>query len=128
MNYLKILFWWKNAIVSIKLIQIGFKKNTRRSIKYKCEKNQTILSIFTEEDEKQLININARNFSPAPIQPIPEIPQDTRRIKTDLNVQSFNPNNVNRNYIYDVILIKIEKSEIIDKSLKNKIIKECQKI
>ena len=74
------------------------KKIHNGQLNINVKKNQTIWSIFNEEDERKLININARNFSPAPLQPIPEFPHDTRRTKTDLNAHRNNQNNVNRNY------------------------------
>ena len=74
------------------------KKISGGQLNINVKKNQTIWSIFNEEDEKKLININARNYNPAPLQPIPEIPHDTRRTKTDVNIPRINPNNINRNY------------------------------
>ena len=74
------------------------KKISGGQLNINVKKNQTIWSIFNEEDEKKLININARNYNPAPLQPIPEIPQGTRRTKTDVNIPRINPNNINRNY------------------------------
>ena len=98
-----------------------------------CEQQlEYILSIFREK----LINLNKANKEK----------EEKKKINQEQN--KISENNVITNEIFvliciifsknklkeiilsfiDVILIKIEKSEIIDKSLKNKIIKECQNI
>ena len=75
------------------------KKVHNGQLNINVKRNQTIWSIFNEEDERRLININPRNISPAPLQPIPEYPQDTKRTKTDMHIPRINPNNnINRNY------------------------------
>jgi hypothetical protein len=78
------------------------KKVNNDQLNINVKRNQTIWSIFNEEDEKKLLNINAKNMGAAPLQPIPEYPQflpDPKRTKTDLNLQRIPQNNyVNRNY------------------------------
>ena len=73
------------------------KRPLRKNI---LEKNQTIWGIFNEEDEKKLLQINARNYNAAPLKPIPEYPQpnDTKRRNTDGNLHRYQLNDVNKQY------------------------------
>ena len=79
------------------------KKVVNNQLNVNVKRNHTIWSIYNEEDEKKLLNINTKNIGAAPpLQPIPEYPQflpDPKRTKTDLNIQRVPQNNyINRNY------------------------------
>ena len=70
------------------------KKINQNGLNINVKKNQTIWGIFNEEDERKLVNINARNQNAAPLQPIPELSNDVhKRTKTDLNIPRIPYNN-----------------------------------
>jgi len=81
------------------------KKIDNKGLNINIKRNQTIWSIFNEDDEKTLIGINDRNNAP-PLKPMPEmkIPQDinvNRRYNTDKNIPHIPKNKnliVNKNY------------------------------
>lgn len=73
------------------------KKIDNKGLNINIKRNQTIWSIFNEEDEQKLIGINDGNN--APMKPIPEYPQDNtahKRHKTDKNVHKMII--INKNY------------------------------
>ena len=79
------------------------KKIDNQGLNINIKRNQTIWSIFNEEDEKKLIDINDRN-NDAPLRPIPEMkmPQDNinRKHYTEKNIPHIKKItiNVNKNY------------------------------
>jgi hypothetical protein len=81
------------------------KKIDNKGLNINIKRNQTIWSIFNEDDEKTLIGINDRNNAP-PLKPMPEMkmPQDinvNRRYNTDKNIPHIPKNKnliVNKNY------------------------------
>ena len=81
------------------------KKIDNQGLNINIKRNQTIWSIFNEDDEKTLIGINDRNNAP-PLRPIPEmqLPQDrnvNRKYNTDKNIPHIPKNKniiVNKNY------------------------------
>ena len=69
------------------------KKINQNGLNINVKKNQTIWGIFNEEDERKLLNINARNQNVIPpLQPIPEYDAH-KRTKTDLNIPRIPHNN-----------------------------------
>ena len=73
------------------------RKIDNKGLNINIKRNQTIWSIFNEEDEKKLVGINERNN--APMKPIPEIPKDNitnKRYNTDKNVHKLIV--INKNY------------------------------
>jgi hypothetical protein len=79
------------------------RKINKDGLNINVKKNQTIWGIFNEDDEKRLLNINAKYTGAAPLQPIPEYPypQDTKRRNSDFHIprNPMNNPNVNKNYI-----------------------------
>ena len=77
------------------------KKVDNKGLNINVKRNKTIWSIFNEEDERKLVNINYRK---PPMKPIPEYPQnDQKRKNTDTNIpripQNTYPNkNFNKSY------------------------------
>ena len=76
------------------------RKMSSNGLNINVKKNHTIWGIFNEEDEKKLLQINARNYNAAPLKPIPEYPQpnDTKRTNTDVNIHRLHLNDVNKQY------------------------------
>ena len=73
------------------------RKIDNKGLNINIKRNQTIWSIFNEEDEQKLIGINDGNN--APMKPIPEYPQDNtahKRHNTDKNVHKMII--INKNY------------------------------
>ena len=80
--------------INIRQVQ---KKIDNKGLNINIKRNQTIWSIFNEEDEQKLIGINDGNN--APMKPIPEYPQDNtahKRHNTDKNVHKMII--INKNY------------------------------
>ena len=76
------------------------KKLTKDGLNINVKTNQTIWSIFNEEDEKKLLQINAKNYNQTPLAPIPEYqqPHDTKRRNTDVNLRRYHLNDPNKQY------------------------------
>ena len=76
------------------------KKLTKDGLNINVKKNQTIWGIFNEEDEKKLLQINAKNYNQTPLAPIPEYqqPHDTKRRNTDVNLRRYHLNDSNKQY------------------------------
>ena len=76
------------------------KKLTKDGLNINVKTNQTIWSIFNEEDEKKLLQINAKNYNQTPLAPIPEYqqPHDTKRRNTDVNLRRYHLNDTNKQY------------------------------
>ena len=80
--------------INIRQVQ---RKIDNKGLNINIKRNQTIWSIFNEEDEQKLIGINDGNN--APMKPIPEYPQDNtahKRHNTDKNVHKMII--INKNY------------------------------
>ena len=76
------------------------KKLTKDGLNINVKTNQTIWSIFNEEDEKKLLQINAKNYNQTPLAPIPEYqqPHDTKRRNTDVNLRRYHLSDPNKQY------------------------------
>ena len=80
--------------INIRQVQ---RKIDNKGLNINIKRNQTIWSIFNEEDEQKLIGINDGNN--APMKPIPEYPRDNtahKRHNTDKNVHKMII--INKNY------------------------------
>jgi len=80
--------------INIRQVQ---RKIDNKGLNINIKRNQTIWSIFNEEDEQKLIGINDGNNTP--MKPIPEYPQDNtahKRHNTDKNVHKMII--INKNY------------------------------
>ena len=74
------------------------KKISSEGLNINVKKNKTIWSIFNEEDEKKLLQINAKNYNPAPLNQINPQLNNTKRINTAGNLPSVHLNNINNQY------------------------------
>ena len=74
------------------------RKISSEGLNINVKKNKTIWSIFNEEDEKKLLQINAKNYNPAPYQQINLQPNNSKRINTAGNLPSVHLNNINNQY------------------------------
>jgi serine/threonine protein kinase len=69
-------------------------KINENGLNINVKKNQTIWSIFNENVEKKLLNINVRNQNVAQVQQMPQYSFDSyKRTNTDLNIPRINKNN-----------------------------------
>jgi hypothetical protein len=73
------------------------KKINSNGLNINVKKNQTIWSIFNEEDEKKLSQIKASDYDAAPLRQISQA-NDTKRRNTDGNLQRLQLNNINQQY------------------------------
>ena len=69
-------------------------KINENGLNINVKKNQTIWSIFNEDDEKKLLNINVKNQNIGQVKQMPQYSYDNyKRTNTDLNIPRINKNN-----------------------------------